>query len=1053
MVFKTLNSKIQSDLNESIYINKFYLEKKWNFIEGKIVQWSRKPIKQSIIFTLFFAFIFMVISNLYLLENIIPSVKFFSWDLSRLTTFQDLIFNGQLTILALIFPLVIGFVGILIKDDIANKSLWKIYSRYSGFMLVGFSALALIISISLLNYLNTEFNTDNIKIALVFTFILWFIFNLLLVGWLLYSTFSFIQIERQNTILIKYTTNVVVLAEIKKRLYSLIPLNAIAYKLIPENDDKSKQKISLYKFDEEYDDLVVKEFKRAVYLKNINYTLLHLTINFWKFRNRNLSTTNDLELFLPIRGTSYPNKKYNLAYLNNDKFTWLEKILIKYSYSFTNKDIYEDVDVENIVNVLFNNIDNAIGKNNKRVFSNSVKDLKTFMQDIFAITTFNDDNNQVDNWLLLPDGSIFSSKLLDEFMKEYYSLNELIIDKAINTDYYFREFCYFYQYAFPSEPEIHTEIKKSLLKAHYYFWVSLIKNDILKSKPYFDGLCKKYIGGWESWSKRVYNEVNSWNDAKKSAIISTSHMNFSCMQIIVSLRYENKNASIWATNILNSWLKSFRLDRSIYQFSWKRILFNSSVFLYNENSDFIKYITNNNLNIDDFYVKALSNNHTQSVIITAAYILKKNVNDLSDIDRQIIFALLNADKVTPGTTPVMSFKRFNISHILETYILNSFTFKENSNKRIADDLINNFNSIYGEEYISGRIYSGFIENDISYVKDSFFALLISNSNNIFRLSPDFIDLIFSDILSQQNIDELIRLLNNFTNIEEDVQEKVKKLLEIEDINNLMDNYQNSINSIVEEIERKNNERILNTPINESQVNKIKTYCSNSVFKPDNFDNALNLFNNVNYSSTLSNDFKQVIRISSVDKRQFINEDLYTEHYETFYADILQDYVSKNLFRKIVSDINYINQEFTNRAILVLEVLKDALNKDNMLIFIGSNDVLEYLNSFFYSSSNRDLPFDIRKEDGFGNYYICHINNIPVYSLRNYCSNCCLLLDKNVFEVINIKRFSKDIYVDAEYYENQNDLTDGTLEISYGIQMNLNNEIESYKYILNNDESE
>ena len=74
--------------------------------------------------------------------------------------------------------------------------------------------------------------------------------------------------------------------------------------------------------------------------------------------------------------------------------------------------------------------------------------------------------------------------------------------------------------------------------------------------------------------------------------------------------------------------------------------------------------------------------------------------------------------------------------------------------RIADDLIKSFNAIYAEEYIAGRIYSGIIEDDISYVKNSFLTLLISNSNNTFRLSRDMLDFIFSDFLSQQNRDEV-----------------------------------------------------------------------------------------------------------------------------------------------------------------------------------------------------------------------------------------------------------------------------------------------------------
>ena len=506
--------------------------------------------------------------------------------------------------------------------------------------------------------------------------------------------------------------------------------------------------------------------------KDINYTFLSLAITFWKFRNRYFLTRNGLELFIPITGSGFPYKSYTLALLNQHVFAWPEKLLIKLSYSFTTKNLFDADDVNNIVNVLFNNIDNAITKNNQRAFSGSVDNLQLFMREMFSVTFFINDNKKIDNWLLLSDNSLFSRTLLDEFMKEYYSLNSMIIEKTLDTDYYFRKFCYFYQYCFTPDASTHNEIQKSLLQAHYYLWVELIKNDALKAKPYFDGLCKKYIGGWESWSHREEKNIDTWDNASFSISNLTNHMQFSCRQIIVSTRYENDQASLWAINILNNWSRNYNLDRGSNQYLWKTEILSSSIFKDNEDKDIVKYITNDAINITDLYKISLRNDLVQSKIITASYILNK---DVRDIDRQIIFALLNGDKISPSSTPKMAFKHNAIHIILETYILNDSSFWQITKNRVAQVLIKDFNTIYEDEKITGRVYSGIGRDGVSSMKDSFLVLLISNSTSSFNLSKNIYDFIFSDLFPQQNREDLIRTLNEFVIVNDKVKEKVKRL--------------------------------------------------------------------------------------------------------------------------------------------------------------------------------------------------------------------------------------------------------------------------------------
>lgn len=101
MFFKTLKKTIEKELKKSIYKNEYFLENKWSLPEKFITMCSKRPILSPTIFLIIFTIIFLTlqqcITTQYDYISIIDDIK----------GFKDLIFNGQLTILALIFPLVI----------------------------------------------------------------------------------------------------------------------------------------------------------------------------------------------------------------------------------------------------------------------------------------------------------------------------------------------------------------------------------------------------------------------------------------------------------------------------------------------------------------------------------------------------------------------------------------------------------------------------------------------------------------------------------------------------------------------------------------------------------------------------------------------------------------------------------------------------------------------------------------------------------------------------------------------------------------------------------
>ncbi|RYA23372.1 hypothetical protein CRU96_08385 [Malaciobacter halophilus] len=1052
-MFNTLRKRIKKELIDSIYKNKVYNEYKWNFIENKIVSWSRNYVWQIFGYFYIFFIVFLATSLIFgLLEHLklIDLFKIFN----GLLKFKDLIFNGQLTILAVIFPLVIGFVGVLIKDDIANKSLWKIYSRYSGFMLVGFSGLSLIALITISNYFEAFFSNE-LKIVASLIYSLWFLLNISLLAWLLHSTFNFINRNKQNEIIKKYTTNIVLEEEIRKRLYSLIPKVADKINLLPSSENEN-QKISFYFFEKSKSglDIIPKNFKKKKYLLDINFTLISIALKLWKFRNSYFLIRKDMELYLPTSGSGYSYKDYDLALLKNCEFTLIEKLLIKEAYTFTNKNPFEDDDVENIVSSFFNNIDKAIKQDNQRLFDNEEETLQDFLQTIFIITSFTNDEGKVDNWLLLSDNTFFSNKLYYSLLREFYSLNKILVSKIDHSDYYFRNFCSFYPYSFIKNDEVlHYEIQKGLMELHTNLWINLLKENNIKEKPYLDGLYKRYIASWESWANKYGNIENKWEVISNYSNALSNHLTLSNSLVIESLKYKDIDASIWSVNIVNNWYyNNFSNNRNQIQYLWKKEILSTSFFVKEKNNELIDFILNSNeASLNDIVEVALDNIWNQSRIITASYIYNKDSNKLSELDRKIIFLLINGNKITPSDTRTFSYS-FNKNYstkILETYLLNLQPFYKITNNDIAHILIKKFNGVFEEEHISGRVYSGIGNEGISQIKECIIALIISNSRNIFNLSNNLFDFIFSDLASVNFRDSILYYLRELLNISDEIEHKVKVLLDKENISSLKTNYTTSINNIISTIQNRTEEEISNTPINEDRINEIKSYLSKNAFNKNDSSLPLKLFKEIKEVKRSSN--LQKINLNGINKRDLIDtkEERFNDKNE-LYTDLITKQVYIKLFRDIFNKIDYIDKEFNFEEDLIVNILRDKDTIKNSIIFIGSNIIIEYLHRLAWDN-NDNLPFRVKYENVVEEDYLCHISDIAVYSISNFNINYCLLLNLEIFKDVNIKRFENDYFVDLTFNENSDNRNNGSLKIKYLMEANFDNSYDSFKYIINKEE--
>ncbi|WP_419673524.1 hypothetical protein [Aliarcobacter butzleri] len=356
----SLSYRIEKNLEESIYKNETFLDNKWNPIEKMVILWTKQPIlvvslliMNFITISLFLFFFRIIFSDISLFGNN-------SWE--DLVNWQNNFLSTQITIIALIFPLVIGFVSFLIQNKSSQRALWRIYMYYSGVKILGFSSLTLSSIIILVQLIHPWLNYQ-LEVAITINIVFWLLFNIFLLAWFLYATFDFISTEKRSEIVLRYCINEMIINEIKHRLANLL-LQTI-FKNSNENNKEPKV-YPFHPFSEKFDDLYKINFNDYKYVDDINFRILRFATFIWKFRNRNYK--GDIPtLYLPVSGI-WKGKLYNLAYSQNAKINFLEKFLIRSAYSFRKTLRLEESNFDSIIHALISNVEDSLKEKDERLF-------------------------------------------------------------------------------------------------------------------------------------------------------------------------------------------------------------------------------------------------------------------------------------------------------------------------------------------------------------------------------------------------------------------------------------------------------------------------------------------------------------------------------------------------------------------------------------------------------------------------------------------------------------------------------------------------------------
>ncbi len=1053
-LLNTLKYQIEKDLQETVYQSAVYQDNRWGPIERQVLTWSKHPFIY--VMKLGAAFSLLTVAATMLKPYISQLVPGYSYDWNELIQWQSIFLSVQLTVIGVIFPLVIGLVGFLLQSKTASKAIWSVYNRYSGFLFTGFSGLFLAIFIILGKYLEPVVPTYW-YLVLCGHISLWLIFNLCLTAWFLNATFKIIHESSRDELLLRFTINESFLDDIRKRLSILLPENAVERKLIClPVESKSKLETILFSRDGEF--VFFTSHSKPVYVKNIYFRLLSITAQNFFRRAGSSPSADSAKLVLPLTVDNRSKRKHQLAVSNGCNLSWLDKWMLKFSYSFTTKQPYLEDTLNYIIFSLIGSAADELKSNNPKLFDESIKKLANWHCAVSDLLTFIDDNEQNNNWLLLPSSGFIGRSYLDKLLREYYLLAKQSVEKIPSTIEFYDELVHLHiklhNWSKEKQP---TKMTEELIYGNYLCWVALIDWAAVTDKPegssrhhQYEYAVLAYISAWETWPMYLKPRSTQWKESIAAVPLFIKHLICTAQQVIVAVRRDDVLASEWAIDMLIHWFSNI----SAYTFQHQQYRWNHELIVHTilerDRTDNLWQLILNQNPYDEISATqlALENAWIDTRLITACYLLSKPNSQGEETFNHLIETLLEGRRFKATGVAEGAVRPLNTgAEILSAYIRQRWywDYQEGNYGNWLNSVVDLFNLIDEPKRVSGRVYSRWGATDVSSLNRFYVILAIKKSHIEWKIEPNWINLLFSDAVEQHHRESLISDLKKWLKIAKEELGNTSNL-KLENVNNFIA----SVNSVITEISNRNQNAIDGAEIDENRLIEFGVSASKSAFHKETGCTLLSLFHSIITEDVMLEGHEIKINIAGYDKSDIskdievnraINEDGWLDN-------IVNQSVSSNLFGALCRIKNTKTSEFDSNADLLKHVSADInlMKKENdpPLFFVNSWGVLYLLSDLSYGDSS-SIDFNVDRRNGFGNDYICHIEGIPAYQMSYIDRNFCILISERSFESVSFTRFDEQRYVNVQDEDYDSETLKLTLVLSYFMKLDFV-DAPSYRYI-------
>lgn len=1057
VLFKTLSRRVNKEIKESLYQNEVFLRSRWNVIERNIVPWSSRYLKYTALVTIMFL---LIVANLIFWQ---PWAKSFAVEYlphwRRLLEWQGGFLAGQLTIVGVVYPLVIGLISILFQNKSAKKTIFPIYQKCSGFMFAGLSGLTLSVFI-VFGYFLRVYLDDATYAAFCVTSALWLASNISLTAWFFIQTFRMLDERSRDRLVLQFSIHESCEFDIRERIQQVLIDNAVGNNLL-KNPDEHTLSVQCYK----YSDGDYGEITRAVahnkVIKDIRYGLINIATKLQLTILKIKKTEGCTIVVQPLRN-SRNSKNIVLAKYDGFKINPLSKLLIKCAFSFKNENIYSGIGLGAILDGFVGSASDALRDGNAKDFTEAVKNIADWHTEIALALSFKNDEGDHDNWLLLPSNAFWGRSCFDELLSEYFRLARETVEKIPDNSSFYNNMLYLHKNIYAGRDELVKREARSLIQGSYHLWYLLMEwrsyssdsGDLRIANKYED-ILYDFVGSWESWLMYIVPRSKRSGYIEKSYPAFIAHLEFTASTAISALRFNNYEAAGWGVDMLNNWLGNLSSDEYFYaEYSWRSVLLNHCHLKTNPDDTAWQFILKGN-DYDPLVAFDLTFKNTSFDlrILTACYMLLKPVQDQKELLADFVRALLSGALIHKTG----SIDRSHHSVISAGDLLGAFIrqrdyrrYGEGSYSTWLSSVLDSFGRIYEERRVSGRIYSGWGANDPRRMNKAYVEIAISLSSQKWCLSNDWEEAILSNAFRHVDRESIVSDLRDWIKIAQ--EERSYLLLGKEAKGELISNFCESITEIIDRIEKTLSDDVVGAEIDRERLRAFGIAGSVIFKNTDKPSFPLSLFGRMGYEDEVEDSLSYVLNIIDYSKQRValgveinraFNED-------EWMADNISRNVKINVLRKLLS--YQISDSYKYKTIdsFLSDIAKLANSLACPVLFVGSRAISIYLRQ---SAHDRDISdkYDISRSDGFDNEYICHIGRCEVYNVKFRDVDYCLLSTKELFDEVTFKKVANNQFVEADFIPNEDNESIGKLQLKYWMDVELAENIPCIKLELEVDE--
>ncbi|MHC6137975.1 hypothetical protein [Enterobacter sp. IBGEEm25P6] len=771
MLKKILDSiSYQTDkfIRENIHVNQSYMALKWNGFEKILVLGSRHYVKAMLILISFFAAIFFVmVSGKSYIKPFIAE-----WFPEWYTLFdaQINLLGGQLTIIGIVYPMVVGLVSVIFQRKSARKIVHAAYQTYSGFMLAGLSGLCL--SGFMLCGLLLRTFVGNYNYAIICGIsIIWMMLNIALSVWFFVQSLSVLDDEKRERMVLRYLTADILSAHVKSQLHNIF-LNKPVESQIIKNDKFSNLTFEDYSFEKDFSVISSESSKQEVikdiYVRPLKIILWHINM-YGHLKKKQIA----IALFskLDSRDEFDTLPLFKIKNIESDHV--LVNLLTRCFRSgiATKRHIATD----RIIKGLLGDTIDALASTDINAFDEAVEG---FCRDI---TIFTDGFNfrqgqQTDNLLLLSDDIFLDRSFTDKLYTELYQLfRQAVIRIDVSERFYTKCMNIPGMLCSKRESISFKEIQLAL-RYTFYSWDILVRwghantgrLDLTQRQSY-EALLRDFVEIWEAWPdglkyiSRKTGGQQLYHDSLKEHL-------FMLPGIVTCAVLSGESGSVdWAVDLMNRWFhkargsyKSHHSGLLIWQeFIVTQATLDGEIVFSPENTPFRRPVELSQLQ-DSFYKNTL----TDLRLLTAAFIISKPDAFQNPKCQFAVLTLLDGSLVeNTGSFERLSEKLTRSSDIIDVFIRLLIWNKADRDEALNSPgkIIRKLSSAHGKSLVSGRTYMGRRLGGIEDLIPQIAELSVLRCGDTNSVSPKMKAIVASNLLPYQFLQKIVSNLASLHN--------------------------------------------------------------------------------------------------------------------------------------------------------------------------------------------------------------------------------------------------------------------------------------------------